>query len=73
MKELAAPHNDWWTTKRKLNVRPFSLQPGSNPLDAAHVASAVFRDAVDASDLRQQVVDSIDRVVAARSGPTVVT
>jgi hypothetical protein len=67
MKELDAPHNDWWTTARKLNLGPFSLSSGTSPLDSAHVAGSLFRNAADASNLSKQVKATIDRLVAARS------
>lgn len=67
MKELEAPHNDWWTTARKLNLGPFSLSSGTSALDPAHVAGSVFRDAADASSLSKQVKATIDRLVSARS------
>jgi hypothetical protein len=76
MKELEPPYNDWWTTDRRLQLAPFILQPGTNAMEPAHVAGSLFREAVDASDLSQQVQRGIDRLVAARaqareSGPTV--
>ena len=43
MKELEAPHNDWWTTAGRLNLGPFVLSSGTNPLDPAHVAGSLFR------------------------------
>ncbi len=67
MKEIEAPHNDWWTTARKLNLGPFVLRAGTNALDPAHVAASLFRDAADASSLSTQVKATIDRLTAARS------
>ena len=67
MKEIEAPHNDWWTTARKLNLGPFTLGSGSNPMDATHVAATLFRNAADASNLSKGVKGGIDRLVAARA------
>lgn len=66
MKELEAPHNDWWTSARKLSLGPFRLQTANNLDEGAHLAGIVFRDAVDAADLRRQVVEGIHRTVTAR-------
>jgi hypothetical protein len=66
MKELEPPHNDWWTTDRRLTVTPYILKPGTSATDPTHVASSLFRDAADASNLSQQVKHSIDRLILAR-------
>jgi hypothetical protein len=69
MKELEPPHNDWWTTARKLDLGPFSLQPGNEAANPAHVAARAFdetKEATDAANLNAQVKKGIDRLLAAR-------
>jgi hypothetical protein len=56
MKELDAPHNDWWRT-----ARPFPL--GSFVPDAA--VAKLLADATDASNLATEVKRGIDRLIAA--------
>jgi hypothetical protein len=58
MKELEAPHNDWWTDKRKLALGSFVLDSETSKL---------FADATDASNLSVQVKKSAERLVAARA------
>jgi hypothetical protein len=58
MKELEAPHNDWWTSKNKLPPGPFQLRQD---------AAGLFQDATDASNLSFQVKKSINRLVEARA------
>lgn len=58
MKELEAPHNDWWTDKRKLALGSFTLDGEMLKL---------FANATDASNLSAQVKKSTERLVAARA------
>ena len=58
MKELEAPHNDWWTAKH-------TLPPGAFTPDAE--TAALFRHATDASHLSALVKKSAERLVAARA------
>jgi hypothetical protein len=58
MKELEAPNNDWWTTKRKLAL-------GSFTLDAE--TTKIFTNASDASNLSAQVKKSAERLITART------
>jgi hypothetical protein len=67
MKELEPPHNDWWTSERKLNLNGFKLQPGTDPNSPANAAARLFQEAVDASNLSQQVKKGMDRLIGARA------
>ena len=70
MKELEAPHNDWWTKPRLFNLGPYKLQAGSNATNPAHVAARLFdgtHEATDAANLSTQVKKGIDRLLAARA------
>jgi hypothetical protein len=70
MKELEAPHNDWWTQARLLNLGPYKLQAGSNATNPAHVAARLFdgtHEATDAANLSAQVKNGMDRLLAARA------
>lgn len=67
MKELGSPHNDWWTTERKLNLGRFKLKSGPDADSPTSVAARLFQEATDASDLSRQVRGGIDRLVAARA------
>jgi hypothetical protein len=69
MKELAPPHNDWWTRERKLNLGPYRLQAGNEPTNPAHVAARLFdeaKEAQGADNLGSQVKNGTDRLLAAR-------
>jgi hypothetical protein len=46
MTELAAPHNDWWTTERPLPLD--KLKPDAN-------LARIFQGLVDASELSESV------------------
>jgi hypothetical protein len=46
MKELAAPHNDWWTTERPLPLG--KLKPDAD-------LAQIFQSLVDASELSESV------------------
>ena len=70
MKELEAPHNDWWTQARLLNLGPYRLQAGSSATHPAHVAARLFdgtHEATDAANLSTQVKKGMDRLLAARA------
>jgi hypothetical protein len=70
MKELEAPHNDWWTQARLLNLGPYRLQAGSTATNPAHVAARLFdetKEATDAANLSAQVKKGMDRLLAARA------
>jgi hypothetical protein len=58
MKELEAPHNDWWTDQHK-------LPPGAFVPDQE--TAKLFQGATDASNLSAQVKKSVERLVDARS------
>ena len=58
MKELEAPHNDWWTEKRKLPLGPFTLDAET---------AVLFQHATDASHLSALVKKSAERLLAARA------
>jgi hypothetical protein len=71
MKELEAPHNDWWRKERKLQLGPFKLRPGTEAANPAHVAATLFdekKEATDAANLSEQVKKGIKRLIAARIG-----
>jgi hypothetical protein len=70
MKELEAPHNDWWTPARLLNLGPYRLQAGSSATNPAHVAARLFdeaQEATDAANLSIQVTKGMERLLAARA------
>jgi hypothetical protein len=67
MKELQPPHNDWWTTQRKLALGGFRLRPGPDPTSPTAAAARLFQEATDASNLSQQVKKGIDRLIGARA------
>jgi len=70
MKELAEPHNDWWTRARKFNLGPYTLQAGIDATNPAHVAARLFdeaKEATDAANLSTQVKKGIDRLLSARA------
>jgi hypothetical protein len=69
MKELEAPHNDWWRKDRKLQLGPFKLQPGNEAANPAHVTAALFdekKEATDAANLSVQVQKGINHLIKAR-------
>lgn len=66
LKELA-PHNDWWTKERLLDLGPLKLVPGADPRDARHVAASLFARARDVSHLREVTEIGIDRLVQSLS------
>ena len=61
MKELAAPHNDWWREGQGLPLG--NLLPDRD-------ADAIVSRATDASNLARQVKRGIDRLVASPRGAT---
>jgi hypothetical protein len=70
MKELEAPHNDWWTKERKLDLGPFKLQAGNEASNPAHVADRLFdatKESTSADNLSEQVKHGINRLLAARA------
>ncbi|MCI0464654.1 MAG: hypothetical protein L0Z62_47625 [Gemmataceae bacterium] len=64
MKELEPPHNDWWTAKRPLPVKPWMLEQGKNTGDPRQAAGLLLRNATDAANLSSQVKRGIDRLLA---------
>jgi hypothetical protein len=58
MKEIEAPHNDWWTEKHKLPLAPFTLDAQTTTL---------FQGATEASHLSVLVKKSAERLLAARA------
>lgn len=60
MKELAAPHNDWWRPAEGLALGSMKLAPGS-------LAGGLFKQAVDAANLARLVREGTDRMLAARA------
>ncbi|MFN3428892.1 MAG: hypothetical protein ACK46X_02945 [Candidatus Sericytochromatia bacterium] len=64
MKELDTPNNDWWTDAHKLELGSMKLQAGS---EATAMATQLFKDAVDASDLSRQVDSGMKRLMQARA------
>ena len=66
MKELQAPHNDWWTKKDPL--RKGKLQLDARSADpAVKLAAQLFDNLTDASNLSEQVKKGIDRLIKARA------
>jgi hypothetical protein len=59
MKEVEAPHNDWWTERDKLPTGSFTLDGET---------SGLFQRAADASHLSALVKQSAGRLLAARAG-----
>ncbi|BBM87190.1 hypothetical protein [Candidatus Uabimicrobium amorphum] len=68
LKEIEAPHNDWWNNNDKLNLGTLRLNFGSDPQNPEHFAARMFFEAEDVSNLSKQVKKGIDRLVAAREG-----
>lgn len=60
MKELAAPHNDWWRTGQGLPL-------GSMKLPAGSPAAELFRTAADAANLARLVREGTDRMMVERA------
>lgn len=67
LKELDGPHNDWWTSARKLDLGPLKLDAAADASEAAREAAGLFARAQDASNLSAQVKQGIRRVLAARA------
>jgi hypothetical protein len=63
MKEMAPPHNDWWTTKHGLPLKPWRLQEGTDQSNPRQLAAHLFKGASDASNLSEQVKSGIDRLL----------
>ena len=64
LKELEAPHNDWWTTAHGLPLGSLALRPQAE--DVGHrLAAALFARAADASNLAVLVKRGVDRLLAA--------
>jgi hypothetical protein len=63
MKEMEPPHNDWWTVKDKLPLKPWRLEEGKDDGNAKHLAARLFQGASDASNLSRQVKNGIDRLL----------
>src|SRR5262249_8796761 len=66
MKELEPPHNDWWTTKHKLELKPWKLKAGTDRTDPANLADQLFQNAADASNLSGLVKAGTQRLLEAR-------
>jgi hypothetical protein len=67
MKEIAAPHNDWWTDEGKLALGSMKLVPGASDANPQHVAAKLFAGAKDASNLARLVKSGTDRMLAERA------
>jgi hypothetical protein len=67
MKEIEAPHNDWWKSKDKLDLGDFQLESGNEPNNPAHVAARLFEEAEEAENLSRQVKAGIKRLLAGRT------
>jgi hypothetical protein len=65
-KEQEAPHNDWWTDRRKLALGSLKLAEGASETDPRQVAGTLFREAEDASNLALLVTEAQNRYVARR-------
>lgn len=59
LKEMNAPHNDWWTNKYGLELGTLTLLPGDNPFNPDHFMSKMFQNAQDVSFLQQKVQTGI--------------
>lgn len=67
MKELVAPHNDWWTSKNGLSLGSMKLVAGAGAADPRHLAAQLFLQATDAAHLAQLVAAGTDRLVSERA------
>ena len=67
MKELALPHNDWWSTEHKLSLGTMKLRAGASDTDPANVAARLFAQAADAEHLAKLVRESTATLLAARA------
>jgi hypothetical protein len=67
MKELPAPHNDWWTSAKGLEVKPLRLVSKYSDDLHALTATQLFNDAKDASNLARLVKLGTDRMLAERA------
>ena len=66
LKEIEAPHNDWWNKDDKLNLGTLRLNVGSDPSNPEHFAARMFLEAEDVSNLSTQVKKGIDKLVTAQ-------
>ncbi|HYT89820.1 MAG TPA: hypothetical protein VEL76_14015 [Gemmataceae bacterium] len=64
MKEMQPPHNDWWTVKGKLQIKPWRLEEGKDESNPKHLAAQLFQNASDAANLSRQVKSGIDRLLS---------
>lgn len=64
MKEMGAPHNDWWTEKHGLTTKPWHLAAGKDAGDVRQLAGLLFRGATDAANLSAQVRNGTRRLVS---------
>jgi hypothetical protein len=70
LKEIDAPHNDWFTSRYKLPVGPWKLKQlkaGDDPNTPANLAAHAFATADDAAHFSRQVKGGIGRLLAARA------
>lgn len=67
MKELPAPHNDWWSDAQKLELGSLKLASTQDPDVAKRTAAQLFRGAKDASNLARLVKAGTDRMLAERA------
>ncbi len=66
MKELPAPHNDWWTDAHKLELGSMKLASTQDADVAKRTAAGLFRGAKDAANLARLVKAGTDRMLAER-------
>jgi hypothetical protein len=64
LKELQAPHNDWWTARHPLPTGPWKLEKGKDLTNPRQLAAHLFHNAAGASHLGTQVKKGIDRLIA---------
>ena len=66
-KEIQAPHNDWWTTRFKLDLGSLKLATGADPMNPSQLAGKLFRESQDASSLASEVKRGIDQLIATQA------
>jgi hypothetical protein len=67
MKELAPPHNDWWTTERKLPLKPFTPSAQLAPILSRLVSAEELSSAVKAGIEKLAASESIRKLREERS------
>lgn len=70
MKELPAPHNDWWTVAHRLELGTLKLAQAPDADVARRTAASLFRGARDAANLARLVKAGTDRLLVARARRT---